>query len=403
MVERTERRRPSRGEVDPAALRLLERHGAAILATARRYSASLEDAEDAYQRAFEILLTKAPTTAEDELVPWLKTVVKHEAFAIRRARERAAPVTGDGELGERSGSEAATHEAAERYERLRLGAEAMGRLKPQEIRALLLKAEGYSYNEICRITGWTYTKVNRCLTEGRRAFLERVAGIEAGGECDRLVPLLSALADGEAEADDLAQVRPHLRTCLVCRKRLREFREAPARVAALVPAAALAGSDGGGAIRGAIESLVGSLGERAHAAAELVTGQKAAAVAASAATLAGGGAGLDRLAARHDPPPTKPAAHVRAKPVKEEKSLPPPARPAPAPPAPPTPEPTPTAAPEPVDAAPAPPPPPPPPPPPDPAVEFAPGAAPAPAPTAAPAPAAGGDSGGGAGGGEFGP
>jgi RNA polymerase sigma factor (sigma-70 family) len=394
MGERTKRRRPSRGEVDPAALSLLERHGGAILATARRYSASPEDAEDAYQRAFEILLTKAPTTAEDELVPWLKTVVKHEAFAIRRARERATPVTGDGELGERTGSETATHEAAERYERLRLGAEAMGRLKPQEIRALLLKAEGYSYKEICSITGWTYTKVNRCLTEGRRAFLERVAGIEAGGECDRLVPLLSALADGEAAAEDLALVRPHLRTCLVCRKRLREFREAPARVAALVPAAAVAGSDGGGAIRGALESLVGSLGERAHTAAELVTGQKAAAVAASAAVLTGGGAGIGELASHPDPPHTRPALHVRAKPVKNDKRVPPPlpATPAPPPrsPSPDTPERPPPAA---AAPAPAPAPPPPAPPPSDPAAEFAPAGAAAPAPPPAPPPSGGGSGG----------
>jgi RNA polymerase sigma factor (sigma-70 family) len=403
MGERTHRRRPSRGELDPAALRLLERHGGAILATARRYSATPEDAEDAYQRAFEILLTKAPTTVEDELVPWLKTVVKHEAFAIRRARERAAPVTGDGELAERSGSEAATHDAAERFERLRLGAEAMGRLKPQEIRALLLKAEGYSYREICSITGWTYTKVNRCLTEGRRAFLARVAGIEAGGECDRLVPLLSALADGEAAAGDLALVRPHLRTCLMCRKRLREFRETPARVAALVPAAVLAGSDGGGTLRGALESLLGTLGERAHNAAELVTAQKAAAVAASAAVLAGGGAGIGELASHPDPPHTRPVAHVRAEPVKEEKALPAPALQAP-PTSPVPPSPRLDAAERAAAPAPAPePPPPPPPPPPDPAVEFAPAGGPAPAP--APATAGGGSGGGGGSeaGGEFAP
>ena len=67
--------RPARRDLDPTALALLERHGAGILATARRYAATPEDAEDAYQRAFEILLTKAPTASEDELVPWLKTVV----------------------------------------------------------------------------------------------------------------------------------------------------------------------------------------------------------------------------------------------------------------------------------------------------------------------------------------
>jgi anti-sigma factor RsiW len=60
------------------------------------------------------------------------------------------------------------------------------------------------------------------LAEGRKAFLERVAGIESGAECERLAPLLSKLADGEAVAEDLAALRPHLRTCLACRARLRE-------------------------------------------------------------------------------------------------------------------------------------------------------------------------------------
>ena len=43
----------------------------------------------------------------------------------------------------------------------------MDSTEPREIRALLLRAEGYSYAEICELTQWTHTKVNRCLTEGR--------------------------------------------------------------------------------------------------------------------------------------------------------------------------------------------------------------------------------------------
>ena len=171
------------------------------------------------------------------------------------------------------------------------------------MRALLLKAEGYSYREICG-PPWTYTKVNRCLTEGRRAFAERVEGIQAGAECERLAPVLSALVDGEASAEDLAALRPHLKTCLSCRVRLREFRAAPGRVAALVPPVALVASagGGGGGLRGLFESLVGAaqhktaaLGERAHAAAELATGQKLAAVAASAAAVAGGSAAVEQI------------------------------------------------------------------------------------------------------------
>jgi RNA polymerase sigma factor (sigma-70 family) len=171
---------PRRSDIDQAALHLIARHGAKILATARRYAATPEDAEDAYQRGLEILLRKAPTTREEELVPWLKTVVKHEAFALRRQRVRHTPVTDDGELVERVTSEAITHDRAAQYERLRQGAEALGQLKPQEIRALVLRAEGYSYREICAITAWTYTKVNRCLTEGRHALAITLAGIEGG-------------------------------------------------------------------------------------------------------------------------------------------------------------------------------------------------------------------------------
>ena len=312
--------RPARGEIEEVALQLLARHGAQILATARRHSVTPEDAEDAYQRGIEILLTKAPSTSEDELIRWLKTVVKHEAWALRRQRERHSPVTDDGELRDRPAPSAVTHEQAERLERLRLGAEALGHLKPHEVRALRLKAEGFSYREICAMTGWSYTKVNRLLTEGRQAFLRRVSGIERGAECARYEPLLSALADGEASADQLAILRPHMRTCLSCRARLREFRATPERVAALVPPAALIMSDGGGPLRRLAESAVGGaqeklesaigaaqsksavLAERVHAATELATGQKLAAVAASAAALAGGGTAIDQFANHHGPP-----------------------------------------------------------------------------------------------------
>ena len=351
------------------------------MATARRYSATAEDAEDAYQRGLEILLTKAPTTDESELVPWLRTVIKHEAFALRRQRERHSPVSDDGEVADAGTTAGATHDQAERWERLRHGAEAIRRLKPQELRALLLKAEGYSYSEICDLTGWTYTKVNRCLTEGRRAFSERLDEIQAGVECERLAGRLSALADGEASAADLTLLRPHLRTCLACRTRLREFRTVPARVAALAPPLALAAGHGGG-LRGMLESLVGAaqhkaaaLGERANAAAELVAGQKVAAVAASAAALAGGGTAVDHLTtADHRPMPVPAQVRTVAESVPAPEA--PVVEPTPVTPAPVTPEPQPTATEPPA------------PPKPEPAQEFDPVAAQAAAtPAAAPAPA----------------
>jgi RNA polymerase sigma factor (sigma-70 family) len=413
VVLMTRRDRPARGEIDAAALELIARHGAQILATARRYAATPEDAEDAYQRGIEILLTKAPSTSEDELIPWLKTVVKHEAFALRRQRERHSPVTDDGELRDRPAA-AVTHEQAERLERLRQGAEALTQLKPHEVRALVLKAEGFSYREICAMTGWSYTKVNRLLTEGRRAFLRRVSGIERGAECARYEPLLSALADGEASASDLELLRPHMKTCLSCRAALREFRAAPERVAGAVAPVALVAGDGGSGVRGFVDSVLGvaqskaaAAGDRVHAAAELATGQKLAAVAASAAALAGGGTALDEFANHRGPPRPAQIGQAAPGPTKEEIRV----EAAPAPPAPeeqPAEEaPAPTPAPVPAESA-------PPPPPPDPANEFDPTGAPAASEPSASAPAptqpAGGEfsssAGGGAGGvgaGEFAP
>ncbi|HWH45628.1 MAG TPA: zf-HC2 domain-containing protein, partial [Thermoleophilaceae bacterium] len=274
-----------------------------MLATARRHAANADDAEDAYQRGLEILLTRAPTAREEDLVGWLKTVVKHEAWALARQRERHTPVAEDPVLERAAGSADAAGEHAERLERLRLCAEALGRLKPQEVRALLLRADGHSYRQIQEITGWTYTKVNRCLTEGRASFAARVRGIESGAECERLASKLSALADGEAGATDLAALRPHLRSCLACRARLREYRAAPARVAAVAPAGLVlvAGPRSGGTGSSLVEGAASWAGERAgllamkvQGAAEVVSAQKLAAVAASGAVLAGGGAAAVR-------------------------------------------------------------------------------------------------------------
>src|SRR5262249_7754055 len=155
--------------------------------TARRFSLCPEDAEDAYQRALEILLTKAPACARPRLAAWMHTVTKHEALAVRRGRERMLGSSRRPDpdpphpLDAPPSDRADPAEAAERRERVTFSAEALAALKPQERRALALKAEGFSYAEIQEITGWTYTKVNRCMAEGRKRFLELYAALGGGG------------------------------------------------------------------------------------------------------------------------------------------------------------------------------------------------------------------------------
>jgi RNA polymerase sigma factor (sigma-70 family) len=229
-----------------AAIELLRAHEATLRRTARRYSLCGDDAEDAFQRALEILLTKAPTDDQRQLIRWMQTVTKHEALAVRRQRERilgGPRQSATGDEDERDWLEqlpfdgAGPLDAAERRERIARSREALQRLKPQELRALTLKAEGYSYAEIGEITGWTYTKINRCMAEGRKRFLEAFAEIEEGRRCEALGVVLSAFSDGEASEDAAIELRLHLRVCGHCRAKLRAFRAAPDAAAALAPLA----------------------------------------------------------------------------------------------------------------------------------------------------------------------
>ena len=71
-----------------AVIETYVRHEAALRRTAVRFSLCEDDAEDALQRALEILLRKAPSEDPRELVRWTQTVVRHEALALRRERER---------------------------------------------------------------------------------------------------------------------------------------------------------------------------------------------------------------------------------------------------------------------------------------------------------------------------
>ena len=222
----------------------------ALRRTARRYSLCEDDAEDALQRALEILLTKAPSEDPRELIRWTQTVVKHEALAVRRERERilsgpaaVAPEPGREDWVALLPSEAAgPAERAERHEAIARSREALRTLKPQELRALSLLAEGYSYAEIGEITGYSHTKINRCLAEGRERFREFLARSEDGSRCAEMGPLLSAFCDGEASSEDAAAVREHLNACVSCRAALRAYRAAPRAAAALAPALPLGGS-----------------------------------------------------------------------------------------------------------------------------------------------------------------
>lgn len=290
----------SRADAEALVLRVIASDADSLLRLARRHSLCADDAHDAYQRGLEIFMRHAPRLDPERAGAWLHTVVKHEAMAVRKSRSQLVgteEVDFDGHVSPADSPE----EQAVRFDRVARSAEALQRLKPQEVRALWLRALGHSYSQIAASEGWSYTKVNRCIAEGRKAFLSRYAGIETGEECERWAPILSAIVDGEATTQQVMDVRPHLRNCRGCRATIRELRDGTSSLAGVFPVGLVAASDpistdGGGLVMRLYEAITGGLHEKATSSAlkiqtalEVTSVGKVAAVAASAAAVTGGG------------------------------------------------------------------------------------------------------------------
>ena len=214
---------------------LLEQHGPSLLRVARRVSLCADDAHDAFQRALEIYLRRLDSLDPRTEAAWMRVVVRNEALAVRKARSQVLSgeeVDFDTHV---DGDQRSPQERLESSERVTRSAEALRQLKPDEARALLLKAEGLSYGEIGDQLGWTYTKVNRCITEGRARFRKVFGSIESGERCERFGPLLMALAEGEAGAAELVALKPHMRHCLSCRAEVRRLHGARWPLAVFLP------------------------------------------------------------------------------------------------------------------------------------------------------------------------
>ena len=225
---------------DARVTHMVARHERSLMRIARHWSLCRDDALDAYQRALEIYVRRLDSLDPATEIAWLKVVVKHEALAVRRQRAESVPVDDIDVDGRAAEAQRPVDDLLAGRERVTRSAEALRRLKPDEAKALMLKAEGLSYQEIGESLGWTYTKVNRCITEGRARFLKVYAEIEAGAECERFAPTLAALVGGTATAGALLELRPHIRNCATCRATVRELHATRlGRLGALWPIPAL--------------------------------------------------------------------------------------------------------------------------------------------------------------------
>lgn len=158
---------------DPDVLGLAERlyaaHRQRLLAIARHNSASAEEAEEALHDTFILFIDHFRPGSGAPPLAWLTLTLKRRCWALAKRGRRSRPGGLSLQLEQTVDPRRSPEEQVEACEAVRESALKLARLKPAERRALSLLGLGYSYREICEVTGWTYTKVNRSIAEGRAA------------------------------------------------------------------------------------------------------------------------------------------------------------------------------------------------------------------------------------------
>jgi RNA polymerase sigma factor (sigma-70 family) len=173
----------SSAEVRELATELYREKRAYLLSIARYNATGEADAEEALQEAFVSFIRHFDPDRGAPPLAWLTLTLKRQCWRQRREAHLDRHL---GQEAERGGEElgfvlesvpspiTGPEELAIRRDGAR---RRLGCLKPDQRTALILQAAGYSYAEIGAGLGWSYTKVNRCVNEGRAAL--RARGIAA--------------------------------------------------------------------------------------------------------------------------------------------------------------------------------------------------------------------------------
>jgi RNA polymerase sigma factor (sigma-70 family) len=156
--------RDERRSVDQLATRLFTTRRAHLMRVARHHLRREADVEDALQEAFAAFLAEYDPDAGAPALPWLTLVLKRKCWRTNERRQIEIEPLAMAETVVEETRDPSVRFAERDEARVRLG-----ELKRDERRALVLHASGYTYTEIGERCGWTQTKVNRCLYEGRRA------------------------------------------------------------------------------------------------------------------------------------------------------------------------------------------------------------------------------------------
>jgi RNA polymerase sigma factor (sigma-70 family) len=162
-----------RSQVQALATTLYRQRYSDLLRIARRNAATDADAEEALQEAFLSFISHFDPDGPAPAIAWLTLTLKRACWSRTRRQWTSVNPGADGSQLEVPTMDippsSTSSLPSERVEDTLEARAQMARLKPDQRKALILLGLGYSYREIGDLADWTYTKVNRCISEGRAA------------------------------------------------------------------------------------------------------------------------------------------------------------------------------------------------------------------------------------------
>ncbi len=147
-----------------------------LLANARRRARTSQDAEDAVQEALAIAFAVRERIRAPTALAYIAVIAQHEASRLRRHADRCwsldEPVPGTNAA---SAFEVLADPRQADPDAVLDALSALRHAKPDHARALMARMLGWRYREICDAFQWSYTKTNRCVTEGRAQLRQRIS------------------------------------------------------------------------------------------------------------------------------------------------------------------------------------------------------------------------------------
>ena len=164
---------PAAGLSVAALERLARERRRALLHAAAHRSRSAQDAEDAVQEALRIAFERRASIRPATAFAYVAVIAMHEAGRLRRIAERTRSLDAPAHTQEPLALVECQPAPARDVDAVLDALAGLRAVKPDEARALMARALGWPYAEIADAFGWSYTKTNRCLAEGRAALRAR--------------------------------------------------------------------------------------------------------------------------------------------------------------------------------------------------------------------------------------